>query len=107
MCVRAALLSIIALPAVPGKSVLAAGRGLAGLLKSHPVILIDIDRGDGATAQVTFWSEPVLMLMLGLALFIAATSIRRWGKRRIKAAANRMFQAANENGKGVPVARSN
>jgi hypothetical protein len=59
------------------------------------------DRADSLIAQITSWPEPVLMLVLGLALLIVAISIRFWARKRIKNAANRAFPGVEENGEDL------
>jgi hypothetical protein len=61
------------------------------------------DRADSLIAQITSWPEPVLMLVLGLALLIVAISIRLWAKKRIKNTSNRVFSGVEKNGEDLPL----
>jgi len=76
---------------------------LAAAARLGTLMHTKIDQVDSLMAQLTSWSEPVLMLVLGVALLIVATSIRLWGKKRVKNTTNQAFSGVEESGEDLPL----
>lgn len=75
----------------------------AAPLPVEVILLAGMDQTDRLTAQITFWSEPLIMLLLGLALLIIATSVRLWGRKKNRATLKQGFTALEKNGEQLPL----
>lgn len=59
-------------------------RGMESSLGIRVLLLMGLNRGIESGIQITRWTEPVLMLILGIALLMAAQGIRQWVRKKIK-----------------------
>jgi hypothetical protein len=75
----------------------------AAPLPPEVTMLAVMDQTDKLAAQITFWSEPLIMLVLGLALLIIATSVRLWGRKKSSATLKQSFRPVEKNGEQLPL----